>query len=283
VILTAWLNPLKTFTNEKMIMKIARNAIVWILILTYLIVVSGFMSDKQSGQLINSIDIRILDADRSHFIDVDDVREILYSSRIPLLGEKCVKINLKSIEDKLRQQQIIRTAEAYITERGALHVDIRQREPFVRIFNRKGQSYYLDHEGNIIPVSRSFSPFVLVVNGYIYEPFSLRQIKNIWSLDYDSLSQRQQCIYDIFRLASFIDQDEFWTSQIQQVYVNETGEFELIPRVGSHVIEFGRIDNVEEKFYKLRLLYLQGFNQLGWNQYSRINLKYNNQVVCIKN
>jgi cell division protein FtsQ len=264
-------------------MKFTRNILVWVLILAYLIVVSGFINDKQSGQVIHSIDIRILDAGRSHFIDEDDVREMLYGSRIPLLGEKSSMVRLKPIEAKLHQQQIIRTAEAYITERGVLHVDIQQREPFVRIFNRKGQSYYLDREGNIIPVSGSFSPFVLVVNGYIQEPFRLSQTKNLWDFEHDSLSQRQRCIYDIFKLAAYIEQNEFWKAQIQQIYVNPSGEFELIPRVGSHIIEFGRADEPEEKFYKLKLLYLQGFNQLGWNQYSRINLKYDNQVVCIKN
>jgi cell division protein FtsQ len=266
-----------------MTMKFARNAIVWVLILAYLVVVSGFMSERQSGQLINSIDIHVLDAGHSHFIDEGDVKDMLLTSRIPLLGQKSETVRLKPVEDKLLQHQIIHRAEAYITERGVLHVDIQQREPFVRVYNRKGQSYYLDHEGNIIPASWSFSPFVLVVNGYIYEPFSLSRTKNLFDFDHDSLSRRQQCIYDIFELATYIEHDEFWRSQIQQVYVTPSGEFELIPRVGSHVIEFGRAEDTAEKFYKLRLLYLEGFNKLGWNQYSRINLKYNNQVVCIKN
>ena len=264
-------------------MKYARNVIVWVFILAYLVVMSGFMSEKQSEQRINSIDITVLDAGRSRFIDEDDVKNMLLASKIPLLGEESEKVRLQSVEDKLCQQRIIRSAEAYVTEKGVLHVDIRQREPFVRIYNRKGQSYYLDHEGNIIPVSWPFSPFVLVVNGSIYEPFNLSRTKNLFDIDHDSLPGRQRCIYDIFELASFIDQDEFWRSQIQQVYVTPSGEFELIPRVGSHVIEFGRAEDAAEKFYKLRLLYLEGFNKLGWNQYSRINLKYNNQVVCIKN
>ena len=264
-------------------MKFTRNSIVWVLILVYLIVVSGFMSEKQTGQLINSLDITILDTDKSHFIDENDVREMLYGSQIPLLGEKSGKIHLKRIEEKLRQQQIILTAEVYTAERGVLHIDVRQREPFVRIFNSRGQSYYFDHGGNIIPVSRSFSPFVLVVNGHINEPFTVGQTKNLWDFNHNSLSSRQRCIYEIFKLATYIDQDDFWRSQIQQIYVTASGEFELIPRVGSHIIEFGRADDTEEKFYKLQLLYLQGFNQLGWNLYSRINLKYNNQVVCIKN
>ncbi|MBN1416761.1 MAG: hypothetical protein JW973_16815 [Bacteroidales bacterium] len=264
-------------------MKFTRNIIIWALILGYLIAASGFISEKQAGQLVNSLDIKILDAEQSHFIDENDVREMLYGSRIPMLGEKGNMIKLKHIEEKLRQEQIIRTAEVYITEPGILHIDVRQREPFVRIFNSRGQSYYFDREGNIIPFSHSFSPFVLVVNGHITEPFKIGQVKNIWNFDHDSLSLRQRCIYDLFRLTSFIDQDDFWRSQIEQVFVSPSGEFELIPRVGSHIIEFGRAEDVAEKFYKLRLLYIEGFNRLGWNQYSRINLKYNNQVVCIKN
>lgn len=264
-------------------MKFTRNSVVWVLILVYLIVVSGFMSEKQAGQLVGSLDISILDEKKAHFIDVDDVREMLYGSKIPMLGEKCDEVRLNNIEKKLMQQQIIRTAEVYITERGVLNVDVSQREPFVRIFNGSGQSYYFDLEGNIIPVSRSFSPFVLVVNGHIHEPFRTDRIRNIMDFKHDSLPRRQRCIYEVFRLASYIEEDDFWKAQIQQIYVTPSGEFELIPRIGSHIIEFGRADALEEKFTKLRLLYLQGFNNLGWNLYSRINLKYNNQVVCIKN
>jgi cell division protein FtsQ len=263
--------------------KFTRNSIVWILILAYLIVVSGFIRDKQAEQLINEMDICILDEKKAHFIDVNDVREMLYGSKIPMLGEKCENIRLKGIEERLMQQKIIRSADVYITARGVLNVDVRQREPVVRIFNSSGQSYYFDLEGNIIPVSRSFSPFVLVVNGHIREPFRADRIKNIMDIRHDSLPPGQQCIYDVFRLASYIARDELWKAQIQQIYVTPSGEFELIPRIGSHIIEFGRADEIEEKFSKLQLLYLQGFNNLGWNLYSRINLKYNNQVVCIKN
>ena len=65
--------------------------------------------------------------------------------------------------------------------------------------------------------------------------------------------------------------------------MNSKYEFELIPRVGSQVIELGDADNLEEKFENLKLLYLEGFNKIGWNKYERISLKYKNQVVCTKN
>jgi len=64
--------------------------------------------------------------------------------------------------------------------------------------------------------------------------------------------------------------------------VNSKYEFELIPRVGSQIIELGDAENLDEKFANLKLLYLDGFNKIGWNTYKRISLKYKNQVVCTK-
>jgi cell division protein FtsQ len=64
--------------------------------------------------------------------------------------------------------------------------------------------------------------------------------------------------------------------------VNGKGEFELIPRVGAHIIEFGKAEDIEEKFEKLWILYNEGFYNTGWNQYDKISLKYKNQAVCTK-
>jgi len=64
--------------------------------------------------------------------------------------------------------------------------------------------------------------------------------------------------------------------------VNEANEFELIPRVGAHLILFGSIDNYERKFRNLKIFYEQGLNNIGWNKYEKINLKFDNQIVCTK-
>ena len=51
-------------------------------------------------------------------------------------------------------------------------------------------------------------------------------------------------------LAQVIIDDSFLTAQIEQVYVDDKGEFILVPRVGDHLIEFGGIDRMNEKFRK---------------------------------
>ena len=67
-----------------------------------------------------------------------------------------------------------------------------------------------------------------------------------------------------------------------QLHINENKEVELIPRVGNHVILLGGEEEMEEKFEKLLLFYQKGIQQTGWNKYSIINLKYKNQLVCVK-
>jgi cell division protein FtsQ len=242
----------------------------------------GFISGKERTQHVTSLKIRITDSSEIQFIHTAEIRKMLEQKKFSLFGTPSRDIDLEGIERSLISRQIISKAEAYITEPGVLHVDIRQKSPFVRIYNRMGQGYYLDQEGNIIPLTLNFSPFVLVVNGNISEPFRVGQTMNIFDAKHDTLPRAQKTIYDVYRLASFIHRDKFWNAQIEQVYVNSKFEYELIPRVGSQVIELGDSENLREKFENLTLLYLEGFNKIGWNEYQRISLKYKNQVVCTK-
>jgi len=33
----------------------------------------------------------------------------------------------------------------------------------------------------------------------------------------------------------------------------------------------------------MKEFYTEGLNKVGWNKYSQISLKYNNQIICKKN
>jgi cell division protein FtsQ len=263
-------------------MRPLKNILFLALLIAYLISVMGFISSKERTQHVTSLKIRIADSSEIQFVHTAEIKKLLEQKKFSLSGTLSHDIDLEGIERSLISRQIISKAEAYITEPGVLHVDIRQKSPFVRIYNRMGQGYYLDPEGNIIPLTLNFSPFVLVVNGNISEPFRVGQTMNIFDAKHDTLPRAQKTIYDVYRLASFIHRDKFWNAQIEQVYVNSKFEYELIPRVGSQVIELGDAENLQEKFENLKLLYLEGFNKIGWNEYQRVSLKYKNQVVCTK-
>jgi len=263
-------------------MKPVKDIVFIALLVAYAVVLSGFIASRERTQKISALKIRIADSTQNKFIRSAEIMRMLEQRKYNLLGMESRSVDLSGIEGSLKTRQIFSTVEAFITEPGVLHVEVRQKTPFVRVFNRFGQGYYLDREGNIIPLSRSFSPFVLVASGFIAEPFIIGQTLNIYEVKHDSLLRSQQTIYDVYKLAEFITGDKFWNSQIEQIYVNNQFEFELIPRVGSNIIELGRAVDLEEKFENLKILYEQGFNKLGWNQYGKISLKYKNQVVCTK-
>jgi cell division protein FtsQ len=86
----------------------------------------------------------------------------------------------------------------------------------------------------------------------------------------------------IFDFVSFIEKSDFWNAQIEQIYVADNKNIELIPRVGSGVILFGNLSNFATKLNKLQKLYSNAFNEIGWNRYKTIDLRYENQIVCTK-
>jgi cell division protein FtsQ len=255
--------------------KFIKHIILMIAVLGYLIVILGFVSNEEKKVTCNGVRIIIHDSLDIQFVNSRMIRNILLRGGNSLTGKSFDDINLQGIEDKIREIKYIKKAEVYTTVEGELVVDIYQRKPELRIIDRSGQGYYIDREGYIIPLSSNYSPYVMVVNGAIGERY--RRLTNIYELDPEN-----NLLADIYKLVKYIQSDKFWEAQIVQIYVNNKGEFELIPRVGSQVIEFGKADNMEEKFEKLWILYNDGFYYKGWNQYDRINLKYKNQAICTK-
>lgn len=239
----------------------------------------GFVSLQHHNTLCSKVNVVITDSLSRRFISRYDVADVLKRNKIVCLGEPIMRINTNTIETLLLENTIIKDCKVYTTVDGRLNVEICQREPIVRIIDSRGQNYYLDRQGSIIGKSRRFTPHLLVVNGNIHTPFSLNKVENIFDRKWDGKAQR---LRDIHTLALFIENDDFWNAQIEQLYVNRKNEFEMIPRVGPHIIVLGNIDDYEARFDKLWLFYNEGLKHVGWNKYQKINLKYKDQIVCTK-
>jgi cell division protein FtsQ len=260
-------------------MKYIKKIVIWVLTCLYLLLIAGFVSTRYESQLCNEIRITIEDSLNSGFLSQEDILQILDKKGIQCLGRPLADIDLSYIEDQALTNQIVRQCRAYTGTNGVLYIDVSQREPFVRIIDRKGQGYYIDREGNVLSLSSRFTPHVLVVNGNINTPFKIGEAVNVNTLDENNAGNT---VRDIYMLTRFITQHDLWNSQIVQIYVTKTGEFELVPRVGPHLILLGTADNYEEKLENLEIFYREGLNNIGWNHYLKINLTYKDQVVCTK-
>ncbi|MBL7113195.1 MAG: hypothetical protein ISS19_14760 [Bacteroidales bacterium] len=251
-----------------------KHILTWLGLTGYLFVMLAFVGKEQENILCRQIRIHINDSMEVGFVTSDQIMKIINPDPATLLGKPVRTINISDLEDKLHKIRSIRTAEVYYTVEGHLSVDINQRRPLVRIIDDSGASYCIDTEGYLIPMTGQYIPYILIANG------NIRAIDGKVSHIIDL--ENHKMLEDIYRLSKYLIEDAFLQAQIVQVYVNSNKEFELIPRVGSHVILLGDMNEFETRLNNLKTLYDQGFSSVGWNQFEKINLKYKNQVVCTK-
>ena len=56
----------------------------------------------------------------------------------------------------------------------------------------------------------------------------------------------------------------------------------LIPKVGNFQIVLGQVEGAGERMDKLMLFLKRGIAKRGWNRYKEVNLKFKDQIVCVR-
>lgn len=241
----------------------------WLISLAGVVVLLGFINVKK--QSVKCTDVKILIPGADNFIEREEIDAILKEDQGILLGRNLEKINIHRIEQKLQSNPYIAFAKVYVDMDGVLHIEIKQRQPILRILNASGQDFYIDNDGLKMPISANFTANVLVATGNITEVFGRR---------IDTL--HTQLAKDLYRTAKFIKKDTLWDNQIEQIVVDSQKDMELIPRVGDQRIILGNADSLEIKMKNLLIFYKKAMPQVGWDAYKTINIKYTNQIVCEK-
>jgi cell division protein FtsQ len=254
----------------------------WLLLIAYLVASLSFANDASQNLVCKRIDVIVEDSLINAFITKRDIIRVIERKGHSPIGKNLNEINTHELEQQIASFNTVRNVEAYKTAIGNVSVRVNQRKPIARVINRMGQHYYFDDEGKIFPWSSSYTSHVLVINGNIREPFKITNEVNVadWQIENDTV--RTPFIYQLYEFAKFITSDRFWNAQIAQVYVDNTNDIELIPRVGGHTILLGGLNDYEVKLKKLSLFYEKALPTEGWNKYKTINLKYSNQVICTK-
>ncbi|MCB2221860.1 MAG: hypothetical protein KQI35_15830 [Bacteroidetes bacterium] len=248
---------------------------IWIVGLAGLSVLVGFIEKEHQKITCKSIEVLLDYEDADPLIDADMIKSDVYKTYDSLIGKRISEIDQVEIEDFINQNNYVDNAEVFSTLTGHLKIKVTQKKPIIRIINNKGQHYYIDEKGTAMMVKSSYTTRLLVASGHIPATYAdtINLIKN----------ENFPVLQDLYNLALHIRSNEFLEAQIEQIYVNEDQEYELIPKVGRQLIIFGDITDMEEKFDKLIVFYQKGMKKAGWDTYRTINLKFKDQVVCAKN
>jgi cell division protein FtsQ len=241
----------------------------------------GFASHRQAKMPCSGIRINIVDSINTGFVTEGDLLQSVKDKFGILEGKPIASINISLLEKIINTNPFIFDAEVFSTVDGKLNIEVKQRIPVLRVINYKNESFYIDKEGFFMPQSEKFTARVPVVNGFIYDREAEKQIPPGDVAAGDSLASKSK-ISQLFNIVSFTHKHELWNAEVQQLFVNEEGDIEFIPRVGNHTVILGDDQYLSDKFTRLFYFYKEGLNKSGWEKYKSINLKYKNQVVCLK-
>lgn len=236
------------------------SIIVATLLSCYIVFVAFFFRRVRQDKICQRLEVVVKDSLDKHFVSQSDLIYILKKANLDPVKKPMDAINTDKIESELLQNEMIFSVDAYKTPSGIIKLEVEQKMPILRVISARG-NFYVDNMGTTMPVSRHYVAHLPIVNGYV---------------------EKELAVTDLYKFALFLQENEFWNNQIEQIYVYPDSEVELIPRVGNHRIVLGSFTDFEEKLNNLELFYEQAIPKVGWEKYSMINLKYKNQIVCTK-
>lgn len=227
-------------------------------------------TERMKGDVsVGSIQINIDNIHENHFLDEDDIIDLMQWNHENVKGASLDKVDFREIESRIEKDPFIQDAEMYSDLKGNLMVSVILRRPVARIVRNDGPDGYLAEDGTIMPVSDKFTSRVLIISG----PFvgQLLKVRNANALEEGAR---------LMEMIRAIRDDEFWNAQIAQLHVDGKARVSLMPQVGDEEIEFGKPENLESKFRKLKIFYKEILPRVGWNRYKRVNLEFAGQIVA---
>lgn len=230
--------------------------ILGILILGFLV---SFSAIRHAGKTLKEIRIHIDNESGLRFINDSLVTRIIEGKPLYVRTVNLGSLDVAKVERALDEDPFVKKAHVFQEVDGGLNVKIEQEIPVLRV-NTGTDEYYLSEELAKIPLSNLYASEVLLVGGRIDED------------DYLALSE----------LSKFIKVDKLLTKHIIAVKKQAPNSFILLVNKGDYIIEFGELENFEDKFKRLKLFYDQYLGEVGLDYYEKISLKFNNQIVATK-
>lgn len=244
-----------------------------------LIVLFGFVGARRDSQLLREIQISVAEDPDVRFISDADILQLLKDKQLLVQGVSLEAVDLNKVESELLNHPAVKRAEAYTSHDGHLYVKVEQRKPLFRVIDARGNNYYIDEDGQYMPLQSSYTCRVPVATGLINDNFSIKGTKISDITANDSLAN-VAVVDDLYAWMQEIRKDAFLTALTEQLNVHEDGTIELIPKTGPEAIILGSAQLASDKLKRLKTFYTKALPAVGWNAYQTINLQYNNQIVC---
>ncbi|MFV5688569.1 cell division protein FtsQ/DivIB [Flavobacterium sp. ZT3R25] len=230
------------------------------LILMFIVVIFlfSFTSNRNKNRKLTK-SVVVFVGDNAPFVKQETVNKLLIENKRDASGIQKVKLDLNKLERTLDAQEMIEKSDVFVSIDGVLKAVVKQKTPIARIFDGGG-SFYIDYEGNRMPLSTNFTARVPLVSGGINK-------------------KNNEDLADLFRA---IYDDAFLKKNIIGIEIMPNGSLKMLNRNFDYQIDFGRMINVERKFKNYKAFFQKAVLDSSLYKYKKIDLRFTEQVVCTK-
>lgn len=221
-----------------------------------LILIGGLFYSANSINSKRSVNNIIIEFESSNklFITKDSILKL-----IPTDYSDKNSIDINDIELTIDSNGFIKKSEAYVSIDGDFIIELKQRNPIGRIISGTS-TFYIDDESKIMATSKLHSSTVPVI-------FNLAD-----SLNYDR----------IYKISHLIYNDEFLNKNVTRINFSSNNYITLNFRNYDFDLIIGEYKNIVKKIKNFKAFYYRSINNGALNKYSKINLQFENQIVCSK-
>jgi len=226
-----------------------------------LILLVGFLfAFSNQRNSVRKVDLKapVFIGENKLFITDQTVSKLLIQNQRPLTEQPKDIIDLNELEVALNSNSMIKKAEVFMSVEGELYTEIEQKRPIARVSSNA--SYYIDDDGSYMPLSSNYTARVPLVTGNV----------NKASLE------------TVYEFASAVDQDEFLKKHVIEIRQNDDNTIDFRIRKSDFTVHLGTLKKLDKKINNFKAFYQKAFKDKILETYTRVDLKFDKQVICTK-
>lgn len=233
------------------------NFIRGLFLLGLVLFLYAFSSFKNNSRPIENVSVQFT-GQNNVFITTEMVNKLLILSQEKPYFLHKDDIDLRELEFLLESNNMIKSAQVYLTVNGVVMAKVEQKTPIARVEN--DEMFYIDDEGFRMPLSTEHSARVPLVYGVVED----------------------EDLQRVYKLALAAFNDSFLKIYLTEIHQNKNKEISLKLRLLDFEVLVGNIDNLEQKLKNLKAFYQKAKKDNMLDVYKSVNLQFDNQVVCKK-
>ncbi len=216
----------------------------------------GFAEHRHKNRKLTDIKVSFTETENL-YVTEEVVNKLLIQSNDSVSSIDKETLDLNRVEAMLNDHDMIENAEVFLTLDGKLKATVSQRKPIGRVAGNS--SFYLDRNGDIMPLSEYYSARVPLMFGF-----------------------DGSTVAEVYGIVSYIQNDDFLRKHITGITRLNAEAYALELRENDFQVYFGDTTKIDLKFNNFKAFYKKATKDKKLNTYKKVNLQFGDQVVCTK-